>query len=159
MATAVEPGSEPRTPTSSASLPLLALFGAVYVVAVFAVVLYAFPAFWAENVAPALAGNRLLSTPLRVVAQLGVLALLVWFGRSLLGPNPPKGVHGGIFLMISAAITIFFLWRAVALNLDTAAGQIVAGVFAAFMVFLAVRFFTGPGGERRMVGLEEQGWF
>jgi preprotein translocase SecE subunit len=159
MATAVEPGSEPRTPTSPASLALVALLGAVYVVAVFAVVLYAFPAFWAENVAPTLAGNRLVSTPLRVVAQLGVLGVLVWFGRQLLGANPPRGVHGGIFLMISAAVTIFFLWRAVALNLDSQVGQIVAGVFAAFLVFLALRFFTGPGGERRMVGLEEQGWF
>lgn len=159
MATAVEPGSEPRTPTSPASLALVSFLGAVYVVAVFAAVVYAFPAAWAEYVAPHLGGNRLLGGPLRLITQLGVLGVLVWFGRQILGSSPPKGVHGGIFLMISAAIAIFFLWRAVALNFDTQVGMIVAGVFAAFLVFLAMRFFTGPGGERWMVGLEEQGWF
>src|SRR5262249_49383611 len=39
------------------------------------------------------------------------------------------------------------------------AGMVISGIIAAFLLFLAFRFFTGPVGERWMVGLEEQGWF
>ncbi len=157
MATAVEPGSEPRTPSAPAGLPIASLLGAVYVVASIAAVFYAVPAFWNQNVAPHL--NPLLNGFAQPIIQLGVLGLLLAFGRKMLGDNPPKGVHGGIFLMISVAITIFFLWRAIALNFEGPAGLVIAGVFAAFLLFLAVRFFTGKSGEQRMIGLEEQGWF
>jgi preprotein translocase SecE subunit len=158
MATAVEPGSEPRTPSAPLSLPLASLLGAVYVAASVAVVLFAIPNFWHTTVAPAL-NNTPLSAGSRVLAQFGVLAALLWFGRKLLGDNPPKGIHGGIFLVISWAITIFFLWRAVAMNIEGGAGMIAAGLFAAFLLYLAVRHITGASGQRWMVSLEEQGWF
>jgi preprotein translocase SecE subunit len=158
MATAVEPGSEPRTPSAPLSLPLASLIGAVYVAASIAVVLFAIPNFWVTTVTPALK-NITLTAGSRVVAQVGALAVLLWFGRKLLGDNPPKGIHGGIFLVISWAIAIFFLWRAVALNIEGGAGIIAAGLFAAFLLYLAVRHVTGASGQRRMVSLEEQGWF
>ncbi len=156
MATAVEPGSEPRTPNPPAGLPFVSLLGAVYVVASVAIAFYLAPAFWAENVAPHVGFANIL---LRPAAQIAVLVLLVIFGRSLLGGNPPKGVHGGIFLVISWAITIFFLWRAVALNIPDMPGLIAGGVVAVFLLFLALRFFTGSRGERWSIALEEQGWF
>jgi preprotein translocase SecE subunit len=159
MATAVEHGSEPRTPTPPASLPVASLFGAIYVVAAIAVVFYAVPAFWTETVGGKLTGLKFVDAPAPRVAQLVVLGALIWFGRKLLGSTPVKGIHGGIFLMISAAITIFFLWRAAALNIEGLPGLIASGIFAAFLLYLAVRYFTGKNGERRMVGLEEQGWF
>jgi preprotein translocase SecE subunit len=158
MATAVEPNSESRTPTSPASLPVASLLGAIYVVAAIAVVFYAVPAFWREMIAPRLGGNTFVDALGRLVVQAIVGVVLVIFGRRLLGDSAPKGIHGGIFLMISAAITIFFLWRAVALNFDGPAGLIVSGVFAAFMLYVAVRYFSGKSAERRMIGLEEQGW-
>jgi preprotein translocase SecE subunit len=158
MATAVEPGSEPRTPSAPLSLPLASLLGAVYVAASIAVVLLAIPNFWNTTVAPAFQ-NITLTAGSRVLAQLGGLAVLIWFGRKLLGDNPPKGIHGGIFLVISWAITIFFLWRAVAMNFEGGAGMIAAGLLAAFLLYLAVRHITGARGQRLMVGLEEQGWF
>jgi preprotein translocase SecE subunit len=34
-----------------------------------------------------------------------------------------------------------------------------AGIFAAFLLYLAVRNLTGPRGQRWMIALEEQGWF
>src|SRR5205823_5615578 len=95
----------------------------------------------------------------RLVAQLVVALGLIWFGRKLLGDNPPKGVHGGIFLMISWAITIFFVWRAFAMNLDSTPGMIISGLVAAALLYLAIRFFTGPSGQAWMISLEEQGWF
>jgi preprotein translocase SecE subunit len=96
---------------------------------------------------------------LKLLTQVVALGALIWVGRRLLGANPPKGVHGGIFLVISWAIAIFFIWRAVALNVDGTPGMIVSGVVAAVLVLLALRNLTGPTGERWSVGLEEQGWF
>jgi preprotein translocase SecE subunit len=141
------------------NLPLASVLGAVYVVAVLAVVLLAIPNLWVSTVGPALGNDQLLTPLSRVAAQVAVLGGLFWFGRKMLGDNPPKGVHGGIFLVISWAIAIFFLWRAVALNIEGGAGMIAAGLLAAFLLYLAVRHLTGPRGQARMVSLEEQGWF
>ena len=156
MATAVEPGSQPRTPSVPVGLPLASVLGAIYVVASIAITFYLAPAFWDENIAPHVGFANILLRPL---VQLAALVVLVWFGRSLLGDNPPKGVHGGIFLVISWAITIFFLWRAVALNIEGTPGLIAAGVVALFLLYLALRFFTGSRGENWSIALEEQGWF
>jgi preprotein translocase SecE subunit len=131
----------------------------VYVVAAVAVVFYAVPALWAEHVSPRLGGFSFVDIALRVLVQAAAAVGLWWFGRSLAGPNPPKGVRGGIFLVISWAIAIFFLVRAVGLNVEGPAGQIAMAVVGALLVFLAFRFFTGSRGERWMVALEEQGWF
>jgi preprotein translocase SecE subunit len=158
MATAVEPGSQPRTPSAPINLPLASVLGAVYVVAVLAVVLLAIPNVWVTRVAPAL-GDQLLTGLSRMVVQVIALGGLLWFGRRVLGENAPRGVHGGIFLVISWAIAIFFLWRAVAMNIEGGMGMMVAGAFAAFLIYIAVRHLTGPRGQARMVALEEQGWF
>jgi preprotein translocase SecE subunit len=156
MATAVEPGSQPRTPSAPMSLLPASLFGAVYVVASIAVVFYAVPAFWAEYAAAPLGNLNLLA---RIVAQSLAIAGLLWFGRTVLADGAPKGIHGGIFLVISWAIAIFFIWRAFALNLEGTPGMIIGGVFALFLVYLAVRSFTVGRSGRWAVSLEEQGWF
>ena len=52
MATAVETSSQPRTPNSPANLLLASLIGAVYILAALAVVFFAVPALWHENLAP-----------------------------------------------------------------------------------------------------------
>lgn len=158
MATAVEAGSEPRTPSPPANRTAASFLGAVYVAAAVAVVFYAIPAAWAQYVAPHTAGNRLLDAGEWLV-QAAAAVVLVWFGRKLLGSNPPKGVHGGIFLVISWAIAIFFLVRAVALNTDGPVGMGFTGAVALLLLFLAFKNLTGPTGERWSVGLEEQGWF
>jgi len=158
MATAVEPSSAPSTPGKVLSLPIASLIGAIYVLAALAVVFYAIPVFWTQYITAALK-NRTLDYALWGTATVAVLVALVWFGRKLAGENPPKGVHGGIFLMISAAIAIFFLVRAVALNVEGNAGMIASAVIGVALLYGAVRFFTGLTGERWMVALEEQGWF
>ncbi|HSQ57054.1 MAG TPA: preprotein translocase subunit SecE [Gemmata sp.] len=158
MATAVEPGSQPRTPSLAKSLPLASVLGALYVLASLAVVLFAIPNVWNARIDPAL-NNYTLSGLLRVATQFGLLGGLVWFGRKILGDNPPRGIHGGIFLVISWAIGIFFLWRAIALGIEGPAGMIASGVFAAFLLYLAVKNITGKRGQAWMVSLEEQGWF
>jgi len=157
MATAVEPSSQQTTPNPQAKLVLASLVGAVYVLAACAVVFYFIPRTWAEHVTPRV-GDRILDTVLWVFAEVAAGSVLVWFGRSLAGANPPKGLRGGIFLMISVAITIFFLVRAVGLNFEGSAAQIAMLVVAGVTLFFSFRLFMSPRGERWMVELEEQGW-
>jgi preprotein translocase SecE subunit len=159
MATAVEPSSQQTTPPNpQAKLVLASLIGAVYVVAALAVVFYAVPALWREYVTP-LIGLSWVDWVIWRAVQIAVAAGLFVFGQSLAGANPPKGIRGGIALMISAAITIFFFVRAVGLNVEGSSGQIAMLVVGGVMAFFTFRLFMSPRGQRWMVGLEEQGWF
>ena len=158
MATAVETGSEHRTPSPPMSLPIASLLGAIYVSAALAVIFYALPRVWVEQVTPVL-GDKIVDWVLWIPTLGAVVIALLWFGRKLLGDNPPKGIHGGIFLVISWAIAIFFLWRAVAMNVDGMPGMVFSGVVGAVLIYLALRFLNGRSGEAWMIGLEEQGWF
>jgi preprotein translocase SecE subunit len=159
MATAVEPGSQPRTPSLPLSLPIVSLIGAVYVIAVIAIVMYGIPVLWAKVFGEQIAGNTFvdwsLRQSLRVVAAVG----LVFAGRRLLGDTPQKGVRGGIFLILASAVVVFLIWRIIAMNINGTPGMIFSLVIGVAMVFFTVRFFAGKKGEGWMVGLEEQGWF
>jgi preprotein translocase SecE subunit len=159
MATAVEPSTQPTTPKPAANLVFASFVGAAYVVAAVVVVFYALPNIWRQSVTPSI-DNSFLDAGLRLAAQLGVALALYWFGNSLAGTAPPKGLRGGIFLTISFAFAIFFIARRVGLmTQDYGFGLVLTGAVAAMMTFLAIRFFLSPRGERWMVGLEEQGWF
>jgi preprotein translocase SecE subunit len=158
MATAVEPSSEPRTPGAPPNLPLASLLGAIYVALALVIVFYALPVNWAKYVSPRL-NNNVLDWVLWLAVLAAVVGGLAWFGRVLVGVNPPRGVHGGVFLMVSAAVAIFFLVRAVAMNVSGTPGMVVTLAVLLGLLYLAVRFFFGPRGARWMVALEEQGWF
>lgn len=159
MATAVETSSQPRAPSPPAKLLAASLVGAVYVVAALAVVLYAVPGLWAEYVTPATGGNKLMDGFLRTAVQVAALIGLVAFGRSLAGANPPRGLRGGIFLMLVAAALIFFITRWVGVSTEGVPGQIVTAVIGLGLLFGAFKLFTSARGEGWMVALEEQGWF
>ena len=165
MATAVETSSQPQAPSPPANLVVASLVGAIYVVAALAVVLYAVPALWNQYVAPGL--DESLKWPAflaRIGIQIVAAVGLVWFGRSLVGENPPRGLRGGIFLILVAVVLIFIIAQAVALWAEGTAmeglvAQVVTGVIGLLLVFAAFRLLTSPRGERWMVTLEEQGWF
>ena len=161
MATAVEPSPppQPRTPSATGGLVFASFIGAVYVLASLAVVLYAIPRIWADHVTPKLGGDNLTNQVLRTPVAIAALVGLWFFGRSLAGANPPKGLRGGIFLMISIFFTAFFLGRAAGLAFGGGAGPIAAAVVVGLVLFGAFRLFTGPRGPRWAVALEEQGWF
>jgi preprotein translocase SecE subunit len=158
MATAVEPSSQPRTPNPQAKLALASLVGAVYVVMALAVVGYAIPHLWAQYVTPHV-HNGMVDAALRWSVELAAAVGLAYFGRSLAGANPPAGLRGGVFLILVAALVIFFVARAVGLSVEGSIGNIAFLGVAAALVGLAARLFAGPRGGRWMVGLEEQGWF
>ena len=157
MATAVEPSSAPSAPGKLLSLPIASLIGAIYVLAALAVVFYAVPVAWADYVGSTETSGNLLMA--RVAVQVAAIVALVWFGTKLAGAAPPKGMRGGVFLMIVSAALIFFVTRLFAMAFDGVVGQSVGLAVGVGLLVLAVRFFTGRAGERWMVALEEQGWF
>lgn len=158
MATAVEPGSQPRIPTPP-SLPIVSMIGAVYVVAVIALVMYGIPAFWTQIFGEQIAGNTFTDWALRQGIRFLVAVGFVLAGRKLLGDAPPKGVRGGIFLILTSAVVLFFIWRLIAMNINGMPGMIFSSVIGLALAFFTVRFFLGKKGQEWMVGLEEQGWF
>lgn len=157
--TAVETTSEPKVPQKSANLFAASLIGAVYVVAALAVVFYAVPSLWAQYVAQQLGGFSFVNFALRLVVQIAAAIGLVVFGQGLAGANPPKGLRGGIFLVISFACAIFFIGRSIGLSMEgSSIGMPLTLGFVGLMVFIALRMLNGPRGERRMVRVEEAGW-
>lgn len=155
MATAVKPTAEPRTGSPTTRLVVASLVGAVFLLAGLVAVGYVVPqALRGLNL-----GNPFVAAFVRLVAQVAAVAALVYAGSALAGDNPPKGLRGGIFLAISTIITLFFLIRAVGLNLDGNSGPIVTAVVAAALVFGAFKFLTSPRAIRWMHTIEGQGWF
>ena len=155
MATAVETRSEPKAPNAQASLFAGSVAGAVYVVASLAVVFYAVRHLWAQYLAPELGSFGAVSDGLRILVQVAVAVGLVVFGRSLAGSNPPKGLRGGIFLVISFACAIFFIGRAIGLASESQPGTLVC---VTLLTVVAVRLLIGERGARWMMRVEEAGW-
>jgi preprotein translocase SecE subunit len=159
MATAVETSSQSQAPSPPAGLVTASFIGAVYVFAALAVVLYAVPAIWTSVIGESLAGNTLLEGVLKATLKLAVIIGLGWFGMSLAGANPPRGLRGGVFLIVACAALIFTIVCWIGTSVEGMPGQIFTAIIGAAMLFGAFRLITSPRGERWMVGLEDQGWF
>ena len=163
MSTAVPPPVAPVSAPFSARTKLVtaSVFGAVVVLGGLFVAGYYVPTLWDTYVAPLLGkGTGFLNVALRLVAQLAAAGVIIWTGTRLAGDNPPKGLRGGIFLVISVAFTLFFVIRAVGLNFETSSvGPMVTGGVGLVLVFLAGRFLLSDRANRYMIDLEHAGWF
>lgn len=150
MATAVESSSAPAAPSKPAGLVLLSAIGGAYILAILAVAFYAVPALWLDLVGPL--------NNVTLVAQVAALVALCWFGGKL-AADAPAGTRGGGFFFVCWALTIFFFVRAVALNFEAVAGQVIAAAFGLLLLYFATKFFTGRTGANWSAGLERAGWF
>ena len=157
MATAVEPSSASSTPGKALSLPIASLIGAIYALAALAVAFYAIPVLWKDYIVTGEGNSTTLA--LRIFLQAAALGGLIWFGTKLAAGSAPKGLRGGVFLMVVAAILIFLIARTFAMNIEGMTGKMVGGGVCVALIYFAGRFFVGPTGMRWMVSLEEQGWF
>jgi len=161
MATATPPTS-PTTPVARKASPLWSgALGAALILVGAAIATAWLPSFWAQSVAPSLASfGGLLSACLRIVVQLALVGGTIALGSVLLTQNPPKGTRGAIGLILSFIIGIFFIVRAVGLNLEEwSLGLPVTVVILGALLGLSFRFLNSPSGHSWMVTLEEQGWF
>jgi preprotein translocase SecE subunit len=137
------------------------VFGAVVVLGGLFVAGYFVPTLWDTHVAPRIGKDSgFLNAALRLLAQLVAAAAIIWTGTRLAGTHPPKGLRGGIFLVISIVFTLFFVIRAIGLNLNTSSvGPMVTAGIGLLLTFLAVRFLLGDKANRYMIDLEHAGWF
>jgi preprotein translocase SecE subunit len=161
MATAVQTSSQTRTSNPRVKLALASLFAAVFIIAGVVIAGYLVPLVWERVVAPALGPlGSLFNATLRDVVQLIVIGVFIWGGTMLAGAHPPRGIRGGIFLVISLLIAIFFITRAVGLNLeDSSAGLPITLAVLVVLLVASGRFLVSPKAEGWMTGLEDQGWF
>lgn len=163
MSTAVQPPTSPpaRASSTHAGLVIASVFGALVVLGGLVIAGYAVPQIWQEFIAPS--ASRLpgfLNVSLRLLFQLGAAGGVIYAGTRLSGDNPPKGLRGGIFLVISTIITIFFVVRAVYINLGDLAYQTpVTLAVLGVLLFGAYKLLMSAWAETKMHTLEEQGWF
>lgn len=162
MATAVQTNNtDHQTPSPRTGLAFASVLGALFVLAGIGVAVYLVPQLWKDSVSPAVAqAGVFVDVTLRLVAQLAIAVAIIWLGSKLAGDNPPQGLRGGIFLVISTLITIFFLTRAVWMNTaDLNIAAAVTGAVLLVLLFLGYRFLVSDRGVQYMHALEEQGWF
>jgi preprotein translocase SecE subunit len=160
MATAVQPTT--TAPDPKTKLAVASVVGGALVLGGVVVAAYVVPMLWKSSVTPAL--GKAIGGPadaaFRLLAQLGAIAGFVYAGSALAGPTPPRGVRGGIGLVVSLVIAIFFVVRAVGLNLEeTAVGLPVTLVALAGLLFCSFKLLTSETGHGYMTTLEDQGWF
>jgi preprotein translocase SecE subunit len=90
--------------------------------------------------------------------------MLAFFGVSLAGPNPPKGIRGSIFLGICVIFTAFFLVRGALaaiqrLTTKFEPSQIMALAFIGVCCYFFYRFVWSDRMTRWSIILESAGWF
>jgi preprotein translocase SecE subunit len=154
MATAVETQPTPSTSSnanSTSKLLVSSVVGAAFILGGIVLAGYGIPKLL-SNLS---LGNAFITAFIRIVAQIAVIGGLAYLGGKIAGSNPPKGLRGGIFLVISVIIAWFFIVRAIGLNFGPAPGAIAAAALGA----LGIRFLTTKRGIGYMHSLEEQGWF
>jgi preprotein translocase SecE subunit len=93
------------------------------------------------------------------VVQVAAIVGLVYLGSKILGANPPRGLRGGIFIVLSTLFTAFFIWRAVGMNFAGSTGTIAAGIAGLVVIFGAFKFLTSERARNWMHMLEDHGWF
>ena len=159
MATAVQPSTTTLEANPRTKLAIASVVGAAFVIAGVCAAAYALPEAWSRVVAPVLAPlGPFANVALRLVAQVAAAIAIIWLGLRFAGSQPPKGMRGGIFLTISAVITIFFVTRAVGLNLEgSPVGLPITLVVLGGLLFGTFRMLTSAKGQGWMHGIEEQG--
>ena len=160
MATAVPPATTTPPPNPRAGLAIGSLVGGLLVLAGVVAAGYGLPTVWNQSVAPYIAGLGVFATSvLYLLAAVALIGLFVGIGSAVAGANPPKGLRGGIFVVISLAVAAFFVVRAVGLNFEGGqAGIPLTAAAAAVMAVVGYLVLTSPGGQRVIVAVEEQGW-
>lgn len=164
MATAVQPTTPSQTRPTPVGLLTASFVGAAVVLAGLAIAVYAVPQYWDGFVSPILdpLGMPFLNSALRLTASFAVAAGFVFVAATVLGQYPPAGTRGGIFLIVSLAIGIAFIARAVGLNLEESNlaqyGPVITCAVLGGLLALAYRLLASDTGKSLMHAIESQGW-
>jgi preprotein translocase SecE subunit len=170
MAVAVKNSAEASSRSLFDRLAVSSLVGVIYVLGSIGVIFYGLTSLWAtvEAASPWLAGQGFVSTAVLIVAMVALLALLVYVGVRLVGPQPPHGLRAGIFFGLVAFLVVFLLtvwigrlieamnWGGTA---DPAKGVPITAAVGIVLLGLAIRGLFTPTYERWLIQVEDQGWF
>ncbi len=163
MSTAVQPTITPPTGSASnhAALVVSSVIGGLVVLGGLVIAAYAVPTIWQQYIAPSTSQlPGFLNVSLKLTFQLAAAIAVVYAGTRFAGNNPPRGLRGGIFLVISTIITIFFVVRAVSIHTaGTGYGTPVTAVVLAALLFGAYKLLMSGWAETKMHAVEDQGWF
>lgn len=137
--------------------------GGIYVLAALAVIFNAIPRAWQTVAASMQFGNVAFWSSL-IVIECAAAALLFIFGNRLAGPNPVRGLRGGITVAISSMITAFFLIKGVLQIGERMAnkfefGQVLSLIGISICIYLYWKFLKSDRMERWSLRLEAAGWF
>ena len=163
MSTAVQPTTSPPPSASAthAGLVIASVVGAVVVLAGAAIAGYLVPKVWDEYLAPATGElPGFLNLSLRLLFQLGAIAAVVYAGVRLAGANPPRGLRGGIFMVVALVVAIFIVVSIVySFVADLGYALPVMTAVLAGLAFGAYKILMSAWAETKMHTLESHGWF
>ena len=168
MALAVK--NTPETFRGRSFDPLLigSLAGVVYLLASIGVAFHAIPAVWHSLIGPGLEGllGSFVNVAMLVLVIAAAAAGFVYLGVRLIGPTAPPGLRAGIFVGFVGVILIGLITAGVGRLLEAAVGSDNAALGIGLTVLtgvgllgLGVFGFSRPTFEKRVIQIEEQGWF
>jgi preprotein translocase SecE subunit len=174
MAVAVKTNPDARPRETPSSPAVLGLLGVVYVVVSLALLFKIVPDMWWTVWNNLRIGNlELVKFPviggsLLVIFSVLLAMTLIGLGNRLLGPSPPVGVRGGVFVGFVGLLAIVLLTRWVSIGLERMAyadtitpltGAILTGAVGGLLLLGFIRAFGQKWAQRYIVQFEEMGWF
>jgi len=150
-------------------LPTASLAAALYLIVCLGVVFKLVPTLWWANTTALT--NEFVSTAVLIVVMAVVAFGLGFVGTRIFAGQAIPGLRAGIFMALVLLLFAALLARWVGGMIENWVygglfgatgpfiGAVVAGIFAAVLLYLVVRIFHRPGFERWLVRLEGQGWF
>jgi preprotein translocase SecE subunit len=170
MAVAVKNAPETASWSPFHRLPIASLAAAIYLVVCLGLVFKLIPTLWWANTAALT--NEFVSAAILILVMVVVGVVLVVVGKKLFGGRELPGLRAGIFMALVFVLFAAMIARWFGGMLENwiyngrwfgdagpFVGSVIAGVVAAFLLFLVIRMFHRPGFERWLVRLEAQGWF
>jgi preprotein translocase SecE subunit len=170
MAVAVKPNRETTTSSVLDRLPVGILMGVLYILGSIGIVFPLLDSIWWRWLG--LDRTNLVAWSLLFVVGFLVALGLSVLGLRLMGPKPTPGLRAGItFALVWILIAVLLTaWLGMLIENAVLGGQwfgassravgmgLTAGI-GVILLILGFRFLFSAGNERRLVGLEEQGWF
>jgi preprotein translocase SecE subunit len=170
MAVAVKNNRETTSPSVFDRLPVSILMGVAYILGSAGIAFPLLDSLWWQW----LGLNR--SQPVwwiaLAVVWLALVGGLAYLGFKLLGPKPAKGLVSGIALSVGAIILVAFLaqWLGTLIEgwiyqsflfgeVGWAVGVGLTAGLALLALILLGRLLFADNAEKRLAGVEEQGWF
>jgi len=170
MAVAVKTSPGARSDSSTGNTAKLSLIGVAYLLGCLAVVFKILPSLW-WSIFEGLGVSRAYSVELGALLVLLCIGIGYWlltFGGRLLGPSPPQGVRGGVFLGFVSLLLVLLLARWASLWIEHFVDRGVLseyfGISAAAAVLIlllagAIYLFLSRRAQRWASAIEEGGWF